>query len=165
MASFLEIKVDHIDNDSIKVIDGVGNEVTYDVLGDLRVDDYNANTELKFQHSKYRRYADIFTRITYYLEEAEVELSAIGSRINLDVRNKYLNATKKQPTQDIVNSEIQSREEYIEQQKKVNQLKYQKQQLQYILKAFEQRKDMLVQYTAHLRKDVEHGTMDWKTKM
>lgn len=160
----LDIRVDHIESDTIRVLDSMGNETLYDILDDLRVDDYNANTELKFQHTKYRRYADIFNRVTYYLEEAEVELSAIGSRINLEVRNKYFAATNKQPTQDIVNSEIQSRNEYIEQQKSVNQLKYQKQQLQYVLKAFEQRKDMLVQYTAHLRKDIEHGTMDWKHK-
>lgn len=161
---FLEIKVDHIDHDTISVVDNQGQVVEYDIMADLRVDDYNANYELREQHVKYRKYSHIFNMITYYLEEAELKLSQIGSKINLEVRTQYLNTTKKQPTQDIVNSEIQSRTEYTNQQEIVNRLKYQQNQLKYILKAFEQRKDMLVQYTAHLRKDHEHATRDWSVR-
>lgn len=161
MDNILEIKVDHIDSDVIRVVDNQGQTVDYDVKADLSVHDYNANDELREQHVKYRKYANIFNRLSYYLEEEEIRLVTISSQINLDIRNHYQSTNGKPPTKDVVEAEIQTRQNYIDQLRIVNHLKYQKTQLQYILKAFEQRKDMLVQYTAHLRKDIEHGTRKW----
>ncbi|QYC50832.1 hypothetical protein KQUDLBSD_CDS0132 [Staphylococcus phage PG-2021_40] len=161
MSNVLEVRVDHIDTDTIRVVDSQGQTVDYDVLSDLSVHDYNANDELREQHVKYRKYANIYNRLSYYLEEEEIKLVTISSQINLDIRNQYQATNGKPPTKDVVEAEIQTKQKYIDQLRIVNHLKYQKTQLQYILKAFEQRKDMLVQYTAHLRKDIEHGTRKW----
>ncbi|BDA81548.1 hypothetical protein [Staphylococcus phage vB_SsapH-Golestan-100] len=162
MNNLLEIRVDAINHDVIRVVDNQGQYIDYDVLQDLSVNDYNANSELKEQHVKYRRYADVFNRISFYLEEAETKLSMIGSELNLAIRQEYKARGDKPPTKDVIEAEIMTRQKYTDQQRNVNTLTYQKEQLKTILKAFEQRKDMLVQYTAHLRKDIEHGTRDWK---
>lgn len=152
----MEIHVDSLDFNDLTIIDMNGEAHTFNIHDELRLSEYTIQQEMYSQSAKYSYWASLLERVRVYAEAEQRKLEQIGARVNKEVRTRY-EQQKKKPTKDVIESDILLDEEYQQQQYIVEQRNYQVKQLQYIVKAFEQRSSMLIQISAELRQTNKNG--------
>jgi len=152
----MEIHVDSLDFNDLTIIDMNGEAHTFNIHDELKLSEYTIQQEMYSQSAKYSYWASLLERVRVYAESEQRKLEQIGARVNKEVRNRY-EQEKKKPTKDVIESDIILDEEYQQQQYIVEQRNYQVKQLQYIVKAFEQRSSMLIQISAELRQTNKNG--------
>lgn len=141
----LEIKVDNLDFGLLRLIDETGEYVEYDLTQELRVNEDNLLTEMLQQPSKYIYWASILERIKMFQEGVELELELEVARLDPEARTS-IKAAGEKPTKDMVDAYVKRQDSYIEIRKKVAFYEYISGRMNRIVKAFEQRKDMLQSY-------------------
>lgn len=152
----MEIHVDSLDFNDLTIIDMNGEAHTFNIHDELKLSEYTIQQEMYSQSAKYSYWASLLERVRVYAEAEQRKLEQIGARVNKEVRTRY-EQEKKKPTKDVIESDILLDEEYQQQQYIVEQRNYQVKQLQYIVKAFEQRSSMLIQISAELRQTNKNG--------
>lgn len=152
----MEIHVDSLDFNDLTIIDMNGEAHTFNIHDELKLSEYTIQQEMYSQSAKYSYWASLLERVRVYAEAEQRKLEQIGAKVNKEVRNRY-EQEKKKPTKDVIESDILLDEEYQQQQYIVEQRNYQVKQLQYIVKAFEQRSSMLIQISAELRQTNKNG--------
>lgn len=152
----MEIHVDSLDFNDLTIIDMNGEAHTFNIHDELKLSEYTIQQEMYSQSAKYSYWASLLERVRVYAEAEQRKLEQIGAKVNKEVRTRY-EQEKKKPTKDVIESDILLDEEYQQQQYIVEQRNYQVKQLQYIVKAFEQRSSMLIQISAELRQTNKNG--------
>lgn len=147
------------DFDKITIKDGNGDSHTYDLTEELRVNEFNVVKEFSEQSSKYVYWASILEKVKMYKESAELKAETYRASIYEQARLALVDTGVNKPTKEQVSAQILQDESYVKLLEGVNTYTYLVGQLTYVVKAFEQRKDMLIQYGAELRrvKDYERG--------
>lgn len=140
----------------VTVRDNSGNTFEYDMQEELMINRHDLRTELEEQSSKYMFWTGMLERVRANLEAAERELEYIVSQLYEPIRERLETKMGKNPTKAQIDAMINQQEIYQNQKKKVEEVDYQSRRLAYIVKAFEQRKDMLVQISTAERKQKEY---------
>lgn len=152
----MEIHLDSLDFDSFTIKDKNGNHIEISVRDELVINETNIQQEFLGQSGKYAYWANLLEIVRHHLEVEQRKLETLGSQLNLTVRHQYkVNGEK--PTKDMVESAIFTDGSYQQQLQEVEKWNYRTKQIQYVVKAFEQRKDMLIQFGADLRKTNANG--------
>lgn len=152
----MEITLDDIDFSHLTIIDSNGNKKTVDLQDELVIDQYNIEKELYEQPKKYVYYTSLLEKVRAYLESAELALDVEHANLYEPSRASLQQETGSKPTKDQIESRILSDETYREKKEQVAILEGSVKNLYYIVKAFEQRKDMLIQLSTHERKREEY---------
>lgn len=145
-----------MDFDTIRIRDVNGQFVEYDLKEQLAINEHDLQTEFKQQASKYVYWASILEQVRGYLEAAELVEEQTRAGLYEPARVALINSGTPKPTKDQVESWILQQEKYIGTKHQV--LIYSKyvKHLQYIVKAFEQRRDMMQQIGADKRRQTEY---------
>lgn len=152
----MEINVDDMEFNKVTVRDNSGNTFEYDMQEELMINRHDLRTELEEQSSKYMFWTGMLERVRANLEAADRELEYIVSQLYEPIRERLETKMGKNPTKAQIDAMINQQEIYQNQKKKVEEVDYQSRRLAYIVKAFEQRKDMLVQISTADRKQKEY---------
>lgn len=152
----IDIQVDSLDFTEFHIKDKNGSTESFDIRDELRITEETIKEDLMNQSAKYAYWSSILERARAYQESEERKLDQVSSSLNLSVRQQFEQQGKK-PTKDMVDSAITLDSNYQQQAKKVDNWSYKVRQLQYIVKAFEQRMNAMIQINADLRKTNAHG--------
>lgn len=140
----------------VQLKDQLGKETVYNINDELMVNENNYQQEFLRQPQKYNFWSDKLTIAHRQLSGAQMESDVLHAKL-FDKAYAELAKTKARPTKDMVEATILQDKEYQSALDKITQCAFVEEQLKFIVKAFEQRKDMLIQYGADARKDKESG--------
>lgn len=152
----MDINIDQLDFDVIRLIDETGEYMQYNLKEELSINDSNYRQEMLAQASKYVYWSAILERIRLFQESSELELELLEARLDKDAREAITQEGGK-PTKDSVEAYIKRQLSYEDARKKINTYNYLVKRLQFIVKSFEQRKDMLQSYGKQIQNDQNYG--------
>lgn len=158
MRCLKEIKVAKLDFDTFRLLDGSTGEVqTYSLHDLLKVNQQNYQEEFLQQPAKYVYWQAVLQNLKAYEESTERE----AEHAHADSYNEAYNYFRKQgnarPTKDLIESAILLDDTYQEKLEAVEQAKESVGIINAIVKAFEQRKDMLIQFGAEQRQSYKNS--------
>jgi len=153
----LELRVTNIDFDKVRITDENGETQTYDINKELAVDPFNVRDEFLHQSSKYSYWASLLEQLKLYEESYELQADKKRSELYEPSRQKLLAEGVTRPSKDQIDSQIMLDGDYYNLCNNVVAIHYQVNQIKALVKAFEQRKDMLIQYGADQRKEYEYS--------
>lgn len=149
----MDIPVDSIgDISSITLRDHNGTVQEFDLQDELRISRDNLQEDFLTQPIKYVYWVAVLEKVRLYAESANLELEKLQGELYEPCRNALINSGTAKPTKDQINSLITTQESY--QVAKQSALLYESQVkfLQGVVRAWEQRREMLIQYGADNRK-------------
>lgn len=159
MKDKINIEVDKLSSlFMISITDNAHNTYKYDIRDELTIDEHNLSKDLREQPSKYMYWASILEKARSYYEASSIELERIYAKLYEPCRLKSVAQGVQRPTKDQINSLIIQEEEYIKAQDINKNYEMYVKQLQYVVRAFESRKDMLIQLATDERKQKEYET-------
>lgn len=153
----LDIKVTNLDFGTIRVTDANGETVTYVLKEELAVNNFNVREEFLMQPAKYAYWTSLLEQLRLYQESYGLKAEKRKSELYEPSRQQLIAVGIAKPTKDQIEAQIMLDDEYYKLRENVVSMEFNVKQVQYIVKAFEQRKDMLVQYGADLRRDFDYS--------
>lgn len=155
--SVLDIRVDSIDFDTIRITDENGETTTYNVNAELQVHEFNVRQAFLEQPAKYAFWSAVLEKLKMYQETYELQLSTKRAELYDSSRLLLVERGIQKPTKDQIEAEIALDSEYQKVANNVIVMNYNVRRLTAFVKAVEQRKDMLIQYGADLRRENEYS--------
>lgn len=152
----MEIHLDSIDFDVVTIIDRNGNRASYSIQEDLKIDEINLNKEFMEQSSRFAWWSNLSDVVKRYQEAEQRKLETLGAQLNLSIRQQYEQQGKK-PTKDMIDSSIKINQDYQNQERNVEEWNYKYNQLNSVVKAFQQRVNALTHLGAELRQTNKNG--------
>lgn len=152
----MDIVVDSFDFQNLRIIDENGQYVSFDLQNELKVNESNLLQEMLQQPSKYIYWASLLEKINYFQEVKEIELETKIAQLDKSAREQCKTDDVK-PTKDIVDAYIKRHPEYLTAKKTVQHYEYISSRIARIVKAFEQRKDMLQSYGKQIAEQKIYG--------
>lgn len=140
----------------IELLDQTGRKTVYNINDELAVNQNNYQQEFLDQPRKYSFWSDKLTIAHRQVSGAEQKADLLHAQL-YDSKYLELAKTKSRPTKDMVEASILQDTDYQKALDNITQYSFVEEQLKYIVKAFEQRKDMLIQFGAEMRKDRDIG--------
>jgi hypothetical protein len=156
----MEIKVDSFDFRVLKVIDVNGDYVEFDLTEELKVNEMNLLQEMLQQPSKYIYWSSLLEKLRYYQESKELELEFETARLDPIARKElttYDGTKAKTPTKDQVEAYIKRESSYQKLRQELQHFEFIVGRVARIVKAFEQRKDMLQSYGKQVAEQKQYG--------
>lgn len=140
----------------IELKDRVGNVKVYNIDSELMVNDNNYQQEFLDQPRKYSFWADKLAIANRQLAGAQQAADLLHAQL---YKKHFLELIKSKlrPTKDMVESDILQEQDYQTALSNIEYCAFVVEQLKVVVKAFEHRKDMLIQYGADARKDKDMG--------
>jgi hypothetical protein len=152
----VDIKVDNLDFNHLRLIDENGQLVEFNLHEELKVNEPNLLQEMLQQPSKYIYWSSLLEKLKYFQEATELELELETARLEPEARTKLKEDTPK-PTKDQVEAYIKRQPSYQAQRKSLQHFEYIVGRVARIVKAFEQRKDMLQSYGKQVAEQKLYG--------
>lgn len=154
----LQLKVDDLlDFSEIRITDENGETRTYNIDKELKVNEFSIRKAFLEQPSKYAYWSSVLEKLKLYQESYELQLSTKKADLYDPTRKELIDNGIQRPTKDQIEAMILTDEEVQRLSKAVVAMNYNVRRISAFTKAVEQRKDMLVQYGADLRRDVEYN--------
>jgi len=141
----MEIKIDSFDFDLLRLVDETGQYMEYNLRDELKVNEANLEIEMLNQPAKFIYWASILEKLKYFQEAKELEAEQVTARVDTEARDKY-KGTETKATKDVVEAYRKQHEDYIAIMMELQNYNYIVGRIARIVKAFEQRKDMLQSY-------------------
>lgn len=155
--SVLNIRVTNLDFGTIRVTDANGETVTYNLKEELAVNNFNVREEFLKQPAKYSYWTALLEQLRLYQETYELQAEKRKAELYEPSRQQLILSGIAKPTKDQIDAQVMLDDEYYKLRQDVVNMEFTVRQVQYVVKAFEQRKDMLIQYGADLRRDFEYS--------
>lgn len=152
----MKVYVSDLDSDQITILDYNKQELTYSISNELAVDETNYQQEYLKQPAKYAFWSAVLQSAKLNLAAKTHELENVHAALYQGI-NKQLQDAKVRPTKDLIESYIVLQDSYKKALKQVDICEYSVGQVTYLVKAFEQRKDMLISYGSEMRRDKNYG--------
>lgn len=152
----MQVVVDNFDFDKIQIVDENGMVETYSLSQELRINEMNVPNEYLQQSAKYIYWASILEKVRMYLDASELNSEIKKAECYTKSRDDLVEKGVLKPTKDQIEHAVMLDDDYVQALREVQGYTHLVKQLQYVVKAFEQRKDMLIQYGAELRKQKDY---------
>lgn len=153
----LQLKVDSIDFREIRITDENGETKTYDIQEELVIHPHSVRLAFLEQPAKYAFWSSVLEKIKLYQESYELMLATKKAEVYELSRSDLIASGTAKPTKDQIEARVMLDPEVQELNRTVLQSTYNVRRLTTFVKAIEQRKDMLIQYGADLRREYEYG--------
>ena len=147
--TILDIKLDNLNFDLLRLVDETGQYMEYNLRAELAINEANLPQEMLQQPAKYVYWSSILEKLKLFQESQELQLEITWAKLDEEARD-YLTRNGTKPTKDIVEAYIKRQPQFEAAQKNINQYNYLVGYIGRIVKAFEQRKDMLQSYGKQL---------------
>ncbi|USL89324.1 ssDNA binding protein [Bacillus phage vB_BceH_LY2] len=141
----LEVNVDILNFDELVIRDEHGREEVHNIKNELKINEINLEKEMLEQPSKYIYWSSLLEKLKYYQEMHELTLETITARLDTEAR-AHIESEKKKPTKDVVEAYIKQQKQYITQKEVCLTMEHVIGRVNRIVKAFEQRSQMLQSY-------------------
>jgi len=151
-----KVYVNDLDMDKITVVDYNGQYQEYSVNDLVYVDETNYQKEFIEPPAKYAFWTIVLQQAKRVQAEQEDQLKQTHDRMY----NEAYNALKDQgikPTKDLIEAQIGQSDEYFQAKQRTNEADYSAGRVAYLVKALEQRANMLQSYGADQRKVNTYG--------
>lgn len=152
----LEVKVDSLDFDQINIIDENKQFETFNLKKELAVNEHNLLTEMLEQPSKYIYWSSVLEKLKFFQESTELQLEFLVATLDKQARDEMKQIGEK-PTKDSVDAFIKRSEKYQAMRQSCLGYDYVIGRVQRIVRAFEQRKDMLQSYGKQVLENQLYG--------
>lgn len=152
----LEVKVDSLDFDQINIIDENKQFETFNLRKELAVNEHNLLTEMLEQPSKYIYWSSVLEKLKFFQESTELQLEFLVATLDKQARDEMKQIGEK-PTKDSVDAFIKRDAAYQAMRQNCLGYEYVIGRVQRIVKAFEQRKDMLQSYGKQVLENQLYG--------
>ncbi|AGY48556.1 hypothetical protein Spock_156 [Bacillus phage Spock] len=152
----IDVNVDTLDFQNLRIKDESGQELIYDMRNELKINESILQQEMLEQPSKYIYWSSLLEKLRYYQEMEELNLEVVWSKLDGEART-HITAQGGKATKDQVEAYIKQQEAYLKQKKVCVHYTHVIGRLQRIVKAFEQRKDMLQSYGKQVANDLSYG--------
>lgn len=162
----MELELTTLGFDMLTLKTASGETVTYNLKDELMINTHNLLEEFNLQPAKYVYWSSLLETVRAYLEASQLKEEQIRASLYEACRIILVDNGTAKPTKDQIEAEILKNDTYIEARELVNTYSYFVKNLQYTVKAFEQRKDMLLQLGAESRrqKDYEAALKDYNNQ-
>jgi len=148
--------VNDLDTDTITVQDYNGIKHEYSIQKELEVDESNYQKAFIEQPAKYAFWSAVLQEAKLVLKQQEDLLERKHAECYNKAYQKYLEEGIR-PTKDLLEAQIALDPAYQEAQNRVNTADYSMGRVQFIVKVFEQRAQMLISYGADKRQENNYG--------
>lgn len=152
----MEIKIDTFDFDILRLVDETGEFVQYNLRDELKVNEGNLLQEMLQQPSKFIYWASILEKLKFFQESKELAAERVIAQLDSQAREHY-KGTETKATKDVVESYRKQQPEYEEVMTELNYYNFIVGKIGRIVKAFEQRKDMLQSYGKQVSEQKQYG--------
>lgn len=152
----LEVNVDNLDFDTISIIDESKQFTTFNLRNELKVNEHNLLVEMLEQPSKYVYWSSVLEKLKFFQESTELQLEFLVATLDKQARDEMKQIAEK-PTKDSVDAYIKRNPEYQAMRQNCLSYDYVIGRVQRIVKAFEQRKDMLQSYGKQVLENQLYG--------
>ncbi|AGI12179.1 hypothetical protein BPS10C_182 [Bacillus phage BPS10C] len=152
----MNIPVDFLDFDEITIKDTNGLIESFDLREELKINPINLQEEMLNQPVKYVYWAGLHEKVRYLLERQELKLEQIVSRLDAQAR-AHMKSIGEKPTKDSVEAYIKQTTDYDKQRKRVIEFEQILGRTSRIVKAFEQRSNMLQSIGKQLANEGQYG--------
>lgn len=154
----MEIQLDSLDFTTLTLKDETGNIVTLDLKAELAINEDNLDREMLEQPSKYVYWSAILERIKLFQENSDLELDLLMAELDQEAREVMTAPESKiKPTKDSVDAYIKRTEKFRIAKEKCNYYDYLARRINFIVRSFEQRKDMLQSYGRYITTERQYG--------
>ncbi|QEG04203.1 hypothetical protein [Bacillus phage BC-T25] len=152
----LEVNVDSLDFNTIQITDETKQVETFNLKKELAVNEHNLLVEMLAQPTKYVYWSSVLEKLKYYQEALELELEFQVATLDKQARDEMKQIAEK-PTKDSVDAYIKRHPDYQAKRQECLNYDYVIGRVQRIVKAFEQRKDMLQSYGKQVLENQLYG--------
>lgn len=152
----MQIHVDSFDFGEITIVDEAGQTQEYDLLNELRVNEDNLMMEMLEQPSKFVYWSTLLEKLKYYQESEELKVEKVIARIDTEAREHY-KGTETKATKDVVEAFRKQHQDYEPAMQSLAYYNFIVGKVTRIVKAFEQRKDMLQSYGKQIAEQKMYG--------
>ena len=154
----MALKIKANNNQKFTIIDRNGVATTHDVQSELfSINEYNYQNAMLDQASKYEQWSSYMTDMHMYAQQKHTQLDVLHSKLYNQKFHEAQSAGTKKPTKDYVESLVLTTDAYQAKQAEVADADYNLAQLKNIVKALEQRKDMLISFGSEMRAEKKIG--------
>lgn len=148
--------MDNLDFYIIKLVDESGQYVEINLREELAINEDNLSQEMLQQPSKYVYWSSVLEKIRLFQENADLEMELLLGELDKEARIELPKEDIK-PTKDSVDGYIKRTEKYKIAKEKCNYYDYLVKRLQFIVRSFEQRKDMIQSFGKQKSHDYSYG--------
>lgn len=141
----VDIKIDAFDFDIVRLVDENGQLEVFNLKEELRVNEHNLLKEMLEQPGKYIYWSSVLEKLKYYQESRELALERREAELEPIARTE-LKKVETKPTKDMIAAYVKRDEQYQNIQDELQAYSLIVGKVTRIVKAFEQRKDMLQSY-------------------
>jgi hypothetical protein len=152
----LEIKIDAFDFETLRIVDTNGQLEVFNLREELKVNEQNLQKEMLEQPGKYIYWSSLLEKLKYYQESKELEIEQREAELEPTARTE-LKKEEAKPTKDMIASYIKRDGQYQKLQNELLTYNFIIGKIGRIVKAFEQRKDMLQSYGKQVAHDQQYG--------
>lgn len=150
------IWVRDLDEDSITIVDYNGQAETYSMSQELRVDEDNYRQEFIQQAPKYSYWMNALQQAKLVQADHDNRLTKLRGELYIKYRAQ-LEAEGKKPPAVMIEAAIGSDKDYLDAKAQLDYANFNVGRVQGLVKAFEQRAQMLISYGADQRADQRNG--------
>lgn len=152
----MDINIGDFDFGTLRLINEAGQYEEYNLKEELRVNETTLLRDMLEQPAKFIFWASILEKLKYFQESKELESEKIIAQLDTAAReNCKKDGTK--PTKDLVETYRKSQPEYEAIMKEIHYFNFIVGRVTRIVKAFEQRKDMLQSYGKQVAEQKMYG--------
>lgn len=152
----MEVNINSFDFEDVRLTDQTGVTVDYNLREELAVNEHNLLQEMLEQPAKFVYWASLLEQLKYYQESKELECERVIAHIDDAARQHYTSQGTK-PTKDMVETYRRMQPEYDSVMQEYTYLKLVVGKVTRIVKAFEQRKDMLQSFGKQIAEQKIYG--------
>lgn len=139
------IKLPNLTFDTITVFDYSGNKQEYNLRDELSINEFNLIGDIQNQSANYVFWSSMYARVKQQVDSKKIECERVDAYLYKLCRVELIESGIAKPTQSQIDAEVNSREEHFNAYNQLAELQSVEEQLKYAVRAWEQRKDMLVQ--------------------
>ncbi|QIA28546.1 hypothetical protein [Phage f2b1] len=152
----MDINIGDFDFGTIRLINEAGQYEEYNLEAELKVNENTLLKDMLEQPAKFVYWASILEKLKYFQESKELEQEKIIAQLDTAAReNCKKDGTK--PTKDLVETYRKSQPEYASIMQEIHYFNFIVGRVTRIVKAFEQRKDMLQSYGKQVAEQKMYG--------
>ncbi|ASR78954.1 hypothetical protein HONESTABE_170 [Bacillus phage HonestAbe] len=152
----MNIPVDFLDFDEITIKDTNGLVESFDLREELKINPVNLQEEMLNQPVKYVYWSGLHEKVRYLLERQELKLEQLVAVLDAEAR-AHIKSQGEKPTKDAVEAYVKTRKDYEKQRGRVIEFEQILGRTARIVKAFEQRSNMLQSIGKQLANDSQYG--------
>lgn len=154
----MDIRLESLDVTVLNLIDETGNSLVINLSEELGINEANIDREMLEQPAKYIYWSSILERIKLHQENSDLALELLIAELDKEARlDMTAPESKIKPTKDSVEAYIKRTENYKVAKEQCIYYDYLARRITFILRALEQRKDMLQSYGRFITTERQYG--------